>query len=97
MKIEGNRPNLESIAAQRLDKALADARQASQTSKPATQDRVELSPDAALASTAVATVAEATPQIRTELVARMRALLEAGSLGDPGSIADAMLNRMMEK
>ena len=98
MKIEGNRPNLESIAQQRLDRMAGEAARAREGSgAPATADRVQLSAAAALASAAVAAVGSA-PPMRLNLIEEMKAKLADGTLGsDAGALADAMLGRMLEK
>jgi flagellar biosynthesis anti-sigma factor FlgM len=97
MKIDGNRPNLESIAQQRLERTLAQERSRDGASAPATADRVQLSSDASLASAAAAAIDPA-PPMRLDLIERMKARLADGSLGaDAGVLADAMLGRLLEK
>lgn len=98
MKIEGNRPNLESIAAQRLERSLSDVRGGrTGAGTAAGGDSVNVSADASLAAHAVSAVGTA-PAIRTDLVEAMRAKLADGTLGnDAGALADAMLGRLTEK
>jgi|SoimicMinimDraft_5_1059733.scaffolds.fasta_scaffold32636_1 flagellar biosynthesis anti-sigma factor FlgM len=97
MKIDSNRPNLDHAALQRLEKAAAEASKQSAAAKTATGDTVQLSADAALANDAVKAANES-PDIRTDLVERMRALLAAGELGsDAGSLADSLIDSMLDK
>jgi flagellar biosynthesis anti-sigma factor FlgM len=94
MKIEGSKPNLlESIAAQRLDRASTDrAKQASGTVTSQGIDRVQVSGDAALAASA-RRLADETPDIRYDLVERMRAKLAAGEVGQD---ADRLAEKIIE-
>ena len=98
MRIDGNRPNADTAAAQnqKVDKAAADAsRQAASGRTTASGDRVAVSSDAALANAAVKAANE-TPEIRTELVDRMRSLMKAGQLGnDAGKLADSLIDSML--
>ena len=99
MRIEGNRPNPEGVAAQKLDRALAEnSRSATETAnKPASLDRVELSTDAALANRAVKAAEEA-PEIRPAVVDRARRLLAAGELGkDAHALADRLIDSMLDQ
>jgi flagellar biosynthesis anti-sigma factor FlgM len=97
MKIDSNRPNLDHAALQRLERAAAEASKQAASGKPAAGDTVEVSADAALANDAVKAVNES-PDIRTDLVERMRALLAAGELGnDAGALADSLIDSMVDK
>jgi len=97
MKIEGNRPNLESVAAQRADRVTVG--RGKQTPGPGmTQgaDRVQVSESATLAASA-RRVADETPDIRHDLVEKMRAKLAAGEIGtDAERLADRMIDHMLE-
>ncbi|MBI4264103.1 MAG: flagellar biosynthesis anti-sigma factor FlgM [Acidobacteria bacterium] len=58
-------------------------------------DRVEVSAEAQLLTTAIA-AAQNAPEIRTELVERMRQKLEAGEIGrDSGTLADRMIDDLL--
>jgi flagellar biosynthesis anti-sigma factor FlgM len=96
MKIEGSTPNLESVAAQRMDRISTDrAKQAWGAVTTQGSDRVQVSGDAALAATA-RRLADETPDIRHDLVERMRAKLAAGDIGtDADRLADRMIDDML--
>lgn len=97
MKIEGSKPNLlESVAAQRLDRVSTDrAKQAQGAVISQGSDRVQVSGDAALAAKA-RRLADETPDIRHDLVERMRAKLAAGEVGkDAERLADKMIDDMI--
>lgn len=96
MRVEGNRAHPEAVAAQsqKVDKGSTEAaRQADR--KPGVADRVAVSSDAALASAAVK-AAGATPDIRPDVVTRMRSLIASGELGaDAGRLADSLIDAML--
>jgi flagellar biosynthesis anti-sigma factor FlgM len=96
MKIEGSKPNLESVAAQRTDRVATDqAKQAHGAVTTQGSDRVQVSGDAALAAKA-RRLADETPDIRHDLVERMRAKLAAGEIGtDAERLADRMIDDML--
>jgi negative regulator of flagellin synthesis FlgM len=98
MKIEGNNPGPESAAAKKLERAQNEASRPGTPGTPATAgDRVELSPDAALAHEAVKAAASA-PEIRQDLVDRMRKALAAGELGnDPKALADRIIGSLIDE
>jgi flagellar biosynthesis anti-sigma factor FlgM len=98
MKIDGNRPSLDHAALQRLERAAADApTQATTAAKATSGDTVQVSADAALANNTIRAV-HAAPDVRTDLVERMRALLASGELGnDAGQLADRLIASMTEK
>lgn len=96
MKIEGNRPDNDAAIAQntRVDRGGADARPAS-GARVAQGDRVALSSEAALASHAAKAAAES-PDVRMDLVNRMRELMERGELGaDADALADRLIDGML--
>lgn len=97
MKIEGNRPDLESVAAQRAERFTQNRAKNSYGSGSAQgSDRVNVSEGAALAATAKKAADEA-PDIRQDLVERMRAKLAAGEIGtDAEKLADRMIDNMLE-
>jgi flagellar biosynthesis anti-sigma factor FlgM len=104
MKIDGNRPAHDTQAtegpratdgARRLAKELG-IQQGSSVAPGKTGDRVELSGDASMLAAAVRAANDA-PPIRTELVERMRAKLNAGELGaDSGKLADAIIDDFLK-
>jgi flagellar biosynthesis anti-sigma factor FlgM len=98
MKIEGNRPNLDQAALQRLDRAASEgSKPAATPAKTGTGDRVALSADAALANDAMKAATDA-PSVRPEVVQKMRALLAAGKLGtDAHSLADSLIDSMVTR
>ena len=90
MKIDSNSSGLDQAALQRLEKPAADA------PKPAAAGKTD-SGDAELANEAVK-AANDMPEIRTDLVERMRVLLAAGELGnDAGLLADSLIDNMLDK
>jgi flagellar biosynthesis anti-sigma factor FlgM len=102
MKIDNSRPDFDpTVAADKADgaqrSAAADkARQAAQVAISGGADRVNVSPDAQLASQAIAAAKEA-PDVRPDAVARAKALLADGKLGsDPDKLADAMLKGLLD-
>ena len=99
MKIEGNRPGIDTSATEGTQKAGADQR-AARTGVPrpaASSDKVEVSADAKLLAEAVKT-AQADAGIRMDVVERMREKLAAGEVGnDAGRLADRMLDDILKK
>jgi len=94
MKIDGNRPGLDHAALQRLEKAAAESAKQTTTNKVTSGDTVQVSADATLANDAVK-AANDTPDVRADLVEKMRALLASGELGkDAGAIADSLIDSM---
>jgi negative regulator of flagellin synthesis FlgM len=99
IKTDANRSNLDSAALQRLDRAAAEAaKQGGQKTgdKPA-GDRVALSADAALAADALKAIQDS-PDIRLELIEKMRRLMADGELGaNVESLADSLIDNMLDK
>ena len=99
MKIDGNRPTHDTQAADATRRSGKDVnvRQGGGVGPAGgTTDRVELSGDAALRAAALKAASE-TPDIRAELVDRMREKLNAGKVGnDAGALADAMLDDLLK-
>lgn len=97
MKIEGNGPNLESVAAQRTDRVnLSRGKYPAGTGSTQDTDRVQVSENAALAATAKK-AADESPDIRMDLVERMRAKLAAGDVGkDAERLADRMIDHLLD-
>jgi flagellar biosynthesis anti-sigma factor FlgM len=97
MKIEGNGQNLESVAAQRADRVtIGRGKQAPGAGASQDIDRVQVSDSAVLAAT-VRRAADETPDIRQDLVEKMRAKLAAGEIGaDAERLADRMIDHLLE-
>jgi flagellar biosynthesis anti-sigma factor FlgM len=97
MKIEGNRPNLESVAAQRTGQPnTGRVKNGPAGSMAQGSDRVQVSEDAALAASA-RRAADAAPDLRQDLVDRMRAKLAAGEIGkDPERLADRLIDHLLD-
>ncbi len=99
MKIEGNRPGIDTTATEATRRPAADERLARTGARPAgaSGDSVEVSADAKLLAEAVRT-AHATPAIRADVVERMREKLAAGEIGnDAARLADRMLDDILNK
>ena len=97
MKIQGNRPDNDAAIAQntKVDRGGADVRPGA-GAKAGQGDRVALSSEAALASSAAKAAAES-PDVRMDLVNRMRELMERGELGaDADALADRLIDGMLE-
>ncbi len=96
MKIDHTRANLETVAAQQAYAAeTRDTKGAERARPSATADQVSLSTGVQLAQTAAAAAGQ-TPDVRPEVVARAKALLASGELGnDPGRLADALIDRAL--
>jgi flagellar biosynthesis anti-sigma factor FlgM len=102
MKIDGKQytqqaQDTEATEATRKAAADAAAKRAASTTTTASKDRVEVSPDAQLLTSALA-AAQNAPEVRTELVERMRQKLNAGEIGnDAGKLADRMIDDLLKK
>jgi flagellar biosynthesis anti-sigma factor FlgM len=107
MKVDGNRP--EQLANASQPGSAAQAAQAAerlqqqqrldqqQRAAEGRSDRVELSADARLADSAVRAATRA-PEIRQDVVERVRAELEAGELGkDLFRLADKMIDNLLSR
>ena len=97
MKIEANRPRIDTTAAEEAQKVAADRRAGKVGGRPSSSsDTVEVSADAKLLSQAVK-LAHDTPDIRADVVERMREKLAAGTVGnDAGRLADRMLDDLLK-
>ncbi len=96
MKIDSRPTNLESAAAERLDRHRSGGTTShAQPAKPEA-DTVRVSTDAALTSSALR-AAQTAPDVRSDLVARMRERLEAGEIGnDPHRLAERLIDHLLE-
>lgn len=108
MRIDGQRADLYSEALNRvggLTPPTGNRAKAADAPGTGSADRVELSSDAQMlqaamkAATPEATTAPsaASPAIRTDLVEKMRAALERGEIGDPGQLADALIDHLISR
>jgi flagellar biosynthesis anti-sigma factor FlgM len=98
MKIEINRPATDTQATDGARRAGKDAavRPGGGVVPASPSDRVELSDEATLRVKAFKAASES-PNIRTELVDRMREKLNAGKVGhDAGALADAMIDDLLK-
>jgi flagellar biosynthesis anti-sigma factor FlgM len=98
MKIErdSNVSPPRSDAADALVRPESDGRDASSTGSTAGAGNLTLSADAEIASAAIRKAA-ALPEIRQELVERVRKLLDNGELGrDPERLADAIIDSLID-
>lgn len=99
MKIEGNPQPTGVDHAARTDLARSDRSERSTTDRSgaAAGDRVEISPDLRLIESALR-AAEASPEIRQDVVQRMRELLERGEIGaDTRQLAERMIDDLLER
>jgi flagellar biosynthesis anti-sigma factor FlgM len=97
MKIQGNRPENDAAVAQntKVERGGAETRPAA-GARVGQGDRVALSSEAALASSAAKAAADA-PDVRMDLVNRMRELMDRGELGaDAEKLADRLIDGMLE-
>lgn len=97
MKIQGNSPNHESAAAARLEQVKSDRQASAGRTADTGKDRVELSSDAQLVTSAVK-AADSAPAIRQDAVERARQKLMAGEIGrDPLALADRLIDHLLER
>jgi flagellar biosynthesis anti-sigma factor FlgM len=102
IKIDAHRQAADADAIERTttartsDRASTDRAAADRTAKTQT-DRVEVSKDAQLMTSALK-AANDTGSIRHDVVERMRKLLDSGELGkDSSKLADALIDHMLNK
>ena len=96
MKIEGNRPNVDSSAAGKVDAARTASSNGKDRAGRASGDAVTVSPDVELAQRAIDSASQPTA-IRPDAVERGKALLAKGSLGtDAGQLADTLIQRFLD-
>jgi flagellar biosynthesis anti-sigma factor FlgM len=98
MKIDNNRADLDAVGARRSEAARPG--QAQGTDRPskagdARSDKVELSSTAHLVTSATSAAQQAS-EVRPDVVARAKELLERGDIGrDPHRLADALIDRAL--
>lgn len=98
MKIESNRPGLDTTRTDAVDAATttAAARTGRASAAGGAADQVQVSSGAQLAGAAVKAATDA-PDVREAEVARARTLLESGRLGaDADRLADALIDRVLD-
>jgi flagellar biosynthesis anti-sigma factor FlgM len=99
VKIEGNRYTQDAEATSASQRTTADRRVDGgiDRSPAANRDSVEISADAQLRATALDAATNA-PDIRTDLVERMRQKLDAGELGaDSAALADRLIDDLLNR
>ena len=100
MKIDGNRPAQDTQATEASTQTTADRavkRTGADRPAAAKNDRVEVSSDAQLLAAAIDT-AKQTPEVRTELVERLKQKLNSGELDtDSGRLADRILDDLLNR
>jgi len=102
MKIEGNRPDQvtasnESATALGAERVQAGRNDKADRANQAGTDRVELSPDARLMTSAVR-AAERAPEVRRDVVERARQKLASGELGrDVLKLADRIIDSLLSR
>jgi negative regulator of flagellin synthesis FlgM len=97
MKIQGNSPNHETSSASRLDSTKQGRTGSANRSAGSGSDRVELSSDAQLASTAVRAANDA-PAIRQDRVDAAKQKLMEGKIGqDTMKLADRLIDHLLER
>ena len=95
MKIEGQRPNQEATAAQRLENTQHERTGRAGRAGSASGDRVQVSAEGELVSS-VLKAAGNSPEIRQDVVERARLQLAAGEIGkDAGRLADALIDHLL--
>lgn len=95
MKIQGQRPNVETSATQRVDGDKDAARGQRAAASDRRADRFEVSPEASLAGEALK-VADQAPAVRPEVVERARQQLASGEVGrDAGKLADTLIDHLL--
>jgi flagellar biosynthesis anti-sigma factor FlgM len=97
MKIVNNSPSLDTAPTGKVEAArTTDAKQAAKTSSTAGADQFNASRSAKLANSAI-DAATHTSDIRPEAVARAKALLADGKIGnDPQRLADALIDSLLK-
>src|SRR4051812_49969193 len=100
MKIDGYQQTQDTEAAEAAKRTSLDQgvkRSEAAKTGAASKDRVEVSDDAKLLAAAT-DAAQKSPDVRTELVERMKLKLNAGELGnDSGRLADRMIDDLLGK
>src|SRR5262245_29406265 len=96
-RMDGQQPPADAEAARRLESArtAADRAAGAAQARPASGDRVEVSTDAQLVSTAVQAAQDA-PVVRPDAVERGRRALESGTLGvDADRLAQRIVDALL--
>jgi flagellar biosynthesis anti-sigma factor FlgM len=97
MRIDKNRTDLEGVTTRRPEATESGQVQGAERAGQATADKVQLSSTAQLVAAATQAANEA-PDVRPDVVARAKKLLESGELGaDPERLANALINRALDQ
>ena len=98
MKIDQNRTGLDHVGGAKTDAVRDERAAAAKAAKDERTgaDQVRVSTTSQLAAAAATAAAEA-PEVRAEAVERAKARLASGELGDPGRIADAIIDQALDK
>ncbi|MCC7416268.1 MAG: flagellar biosynthesis anti-sigma factor FlgM [Acidobacteria bacterium] len=97
MKIQGNRPQLETPATNGTEPVRGAEQPRAGRTAASSNDQVRVSTQAQFVSAAMAAASDPVA-IRPEEVARAKALLQDGTLGaDAGRLADALIQRTIDK
>ena len=98
MRIDKNRTELEGVSTRRPEATESGQVQGTEKAGQAKGgDKVELSSTAQLVATATQAANDA-PEVRADVVARAKKLLESGELGaDPERLANAIINRALDQ
>ena len=97
MKIDNNRPNLDAAPTGAIEATrTADTKAAATSAAPRGTDQVSVSADAKFAAAAIS-AARSTPDVRHDVVARAKALLNEGKVGDdPYRLAEALIDKALD-
>lgn len=97
MRIDKNRTELEGVSTRRPEATESGTAQGAERAGQAGADRVHLSSTAQLLATATQAANDA-PDVRPDVVARAKKLLESGELGaDPERLANALIDRALDQ
>ena len=96
MKIDSNRPNFDATPAGKVEATqIADAKASGARGAKRGGDQVTVSADARFATSAI-DAARKTPDVRSAVVERAKALLADGKVGDdPYRLADALIDKAL--
>ena len=97
MRIDKNRTELEGLTTRRPEATESGQVQGGERAGQAKADKVQLSSTAQLVAAATQAANDA-PEVRPDVVARAKKLLESGELGaDPERLANALINRALDQ
>ena len=98
MRIDKNRTELDGVTTSRPEATESgQAQGADRAAQQKSGDKVQLSNTAQVATAATQAATDA-PEVRSDVVARAKALLESGELGaDPERLANALIDRALNQ